>query len=466
MKGTFISFDFVKDSDGSMKFVEMNTDTVASDRAIDGMNWNGLFEVMSGSDISQLDVIYKPELHQYIVNDLSASAITDGTVTTFNHHKEDLHANFPTAVSDSNDKFILRLAYDDNAIVDSIYCARGDEAFRLLNQYTSASMAVPFYVSGSDGEIDLLVTSSNAATQPDLVRKAKGDVFDNVKFYKVADWDQAKADFKEDYFLTSYLIHSSSVSNEAADSWRHYCIAYGGGLEHIDVGTNIQYAQFSLPTDNLAWSDQTENWQLPQKHYFEFSTSVPKIKNRREGVYATEKFVSASNDTPLVPSSIVSGQALKSYHIVGTPDTDDKAQYALWSHSGKELPSGSKVTSSVAVSNANSRPNHEGLVYELKPSGSTHPVYMGLDTFVITYNTGSDAYSYTSVQDIDENNDYIFNIDGDLVDIEYSNVVLLNSATGSFWTVDVEPVDHLVVDTDSTGDVAIPLVIHNFKKYQ
>ena len=163
MKGTLLSFDYVKSPEGDLKFIEMNTDTTVAASVIDtAFNWDGLFTVMNGVSATKLDVIYKPQIHQRIVNHLSASVMgpSGSFITEFNHHKEDIHSIFPTAVTDAADKFILRLAYDDNAILDNTYCATGHAPLRLLNEYNSSSLAVPFYYSGSEGEVDLLTTAS------------------------------------------------------------------------------------------------------------------------------------------------------------------------------------------------------------------------------------------------------------------------------------------------------------------
>ena len=45
-----------------------------------------------------------------------------------------------------------------------------------------------------------------------------------------------------------------------------------------------------------------------------------------------------------------------------------------------------------------------------------------------------------------------------------ANYVVLNEQTGSIYSVDVEPLDHLVIDSDGVENVlAVPLVIHNAK---
>ena len=123
MKGTFISSDYIKARDNSIRLLELNTDTVVFDDIIDvEFSWQPLIDFISGS-YNELHIIHKPQLHYKVVQNLKdkvASQLPSLTVNESTAGTEDL---YPPAVTDSDDKFILRMAYDDNAILDSEYCA-------------------------------------------------------------------------------------------------------------------------------------------------------------------------------------------------------------------------------------------------------------------------------------------------------------------------------------------------------
>ena len=255
MKGTLISFDFVKDSNDDIKFLEMNTDTTISATALENcISWEFFLNHLSASSISQIDVIYKKPYHGKLVNHLSASVVESAPfITTFNRHEELANSIFPVSLDDSSDKFILRMAYDDNAIVDNTYCAVGSEPLRLLNEINSSSLAVPFFYTGSEGEFDTLIEQSNPANIPDVVLKTKRDGLNGVKFAKVQDWSTFRSTYGDDYYITNYGISSSSLNTEqTVSSFRHYTIAYGGGLEMLDLGGYKQYAEFGTLPTNLA----------------------------------------------------------------------------------------------------------------------------------------------------------------------------------------------------------------------
>jgi hypothetical protein len=101
------------------------------------------------------------------------------------------------------------------------------------------------------------------------------------------------------------------------------------------------------------------------------------------------------------------------------------------------------------------------VVYEIKPTDASVPFYIGEHTSVITYNSSSNAFSYTPVSVMDPDQDYLFDSSGSLVDIDYSNMIVLNQETGSFFTTDTEPTDNLLISTQGQSDVPIAFTFHN-----
>jgi hypothetical protein len=119
MKGTLFSADFVKDSDGNLRLLELNTDTGFIKQELQNFDFSQFEQMLEDNNISELDIIYKPDLHEYFVNQLLSSLSLEIPV---NLHKEDNTTIYPTQVTNSDNRFILRLAYDESALFDSEYC--------------------------------------------------------------------------------------------------------------------------------------------------------------------------------------------------------------------------------------------------------------------------------------------------------------------------------------------------------
>ena len=456
MKGTLISFDFVKDSNDDIKFLEMNTDTTISQTALENcISWEFFLNHLSASSISQIDVIYKKTYHGKLVNHLSASVVESAPfITTFNRHEEAHNGIFPVSLDDASDKFILRMAYDDNAIVDNTYCAVGSEPLRLLNEINSSSLAVPFFYTGSEGEFNTLVEQTNPDNIPDVVIKTKRDGLNGVKFAKVQDWSTFKSTYGDDYYITNYGISSSSLNTEqTVSSFRHYTIAYGGGLEMLDLGGYKQYAELTLPSaSNLGFEDGS-NEILNTRHNYEYSTSDIKVGYSKAGIFTTEKLLDAQ-DIAREESAISVGDELKAWHIDGQPDTDDFYVYSEWEHSGKVLPNNSFTTASV-VTKASVK-HTTGVLYQIVPEQCS-PIYVNKNASIITYNTGSDSWSFKLAHNIKQGEDFLPGPESTLVAIEENNFTLLNEQTGSVFKVDVESTDNIILETESS----VIFAVHN-----
>ena len=64
MKGTFISSDYIKARDNSIRLVEINTDTVVYGGLTESeFSWQPLVDTLSSGSYNSLHIIYKPELH-------------------------------------------------------------------------------------------------------------------------------------------------------------------------------------------------------------------------------------------------------------------------------------------------------------------------------------------------------------------------------------------------------------------
>ena len=248
MKGTLISSDYVKARDNSIRLIETNTDTVIYDDIIDQeFNWQPLINNISGS-YTNLTLVYKPELHYVAMSNLVNKVTQQLPELSISMSAIAANDMYPDAIDDSDERFILRMAYNDNAIVDSNYCASSFEALALMHDAGHSGSIVPFYgVSGST-TYDTINTAAYSENVPNAVFKHKRKFPSDVSFKKVTDWSSAKSGLTGSAYLSSFEISSESIADNVAWSFRNYAIAYGSNLDVIDLGTAVAYGKFTLPT--------------------------------------------------------------------------------------------------------------------------------------------------------------------------------------------------------------------------
>jgi len=460
MKGTFISSDYIKARDNSIRLVEINTDTVVYGGLTESeFSWQPLVDTLSSGSYNSLHIIYKPELHLDTVTALRTLVGNELPSVNVSVTSLDLLEIYPDDIEDADDKYILRMAYDENAILDSEYCKNSFKALQLMHEYNHTSSIVPFYgVSGST-TYDTLNTASYSDNVPNAVVKWNQGNSD-VMFHKITNWSAAKSDLNSQYaYLQSFEISSEALSDNVAWAYRNYSIVYGVSLSSLDLGTTIAYPKFSLPTiaqANIAGI--STNTELPVKHYHEFSTSEIKKQRRREGLFNTEHFISASGDEIAI-SDVAAGQTLKSFYVPGMPDTDLASTYSQYVLTGSSFPAGSQITGSVVQANITSTDNDEALIVGLKYSGSDETYYLGATTSLLSYSSGSDSIKFRTLSDIEEDDIYLVDTNNNVVDIIENKLIILNQPTGSFTSVNLEPVDNIVI-----GNTPVFFAYHNNKQ--
>jgi hypothetical protein len=506
MKGTFISADFAQDSSGSLKFLEINTDTTLGGKLPEGDGfWNNLIQLISGSsltgeNITEFHVVYKKQIHGNLVSVLSSSLAESAShlnITTYTEYIEELDTIYPTAIEDANYKFILRLAYDENAILDSTYCKDSVEGLMLFKENNDLDSCIPFLYSGSLGYNNNLTDTINSLQFPDIARKSINPG-SSVRFGKISNYLSGStyvssseydtnrinnlvtyftgSEYVDSSYMMNYIYPSESIEDGAVSSIRSYHVVYGSSLTSVDLGVYRQYSPFSLPSiDSIETQLNTTQSYLEYGVESTFVYSTSNIKentfgSKQEGLYEIDSFVSASGEL-IAGSDILnitqnSGSVLlKSKYIPGLPDAEKPSEYLLWNHSGNTLPSGT-IESASFVQTIREKPMSKNCLFKVTLDGHVSSSYFGSDTNILVYNSGSDTIQFTPVSKIDTVNDdfYVFDGDDNLKRITNNEILAFNKNTGSFWVVDTEELD--VVYTSLGDDLNSSFIkFHNFGWY-
>lgn len=473
MKGTLFSADFVTDEMSNLRLLELNTDTAfVSVGLYNHFDFTSFFNLLSTNSITHLVVIYKP-MQKNFVEHLETQVGTSATfITNFEKIREYSDTIYPTAVTDSSDKFILRLAYDENAVFDSTYCKDRINVLKLFNENT-ASLSVPeLYVSSSDGIINTLTSSLNNNIQtPDVVTKAFSHTtnpldflkFDRAGYYHSSSIEMI-TDFVDNYldkdnlYAEKYHLSPTTLSDGVVKSIRAFSVVYGSNLDVVQLGAYKIESMFDLPqsitgsSEGLYGYNDGITYQIPLKHYYEYTTNFIK-PNTLDGLLDVENYKMVDDTFIPVTDARVSG-SIKSYFVSGSPDTDNRESYMSWSYSGNTL-SDSFVTESVIYTVVSQSFNYPGVI-EINLSDND-VFYCGTSKAFLTYNTSSNEFRYKSAYELTASVDFLTNESGSVVPISSSNYAILDDHTSSSLVrIDVEDTDTYFVSSSES------VVTHNF----
>ena len=466
MKGTLFSADFIKDSSDTLRLLELNTDTAIVPEQIDDVNWTPFINTLTSQNISDLHVIYKPVIHNELVNALSSSfASVSGS--TFTKYTEDRNTIYPTTVVDSSDKFILRLAYDESAIFDSEYCKGRLNTYKLFytgSGGTSETGSISeFYYSSSNEEYDSLTKEINGNNVPDAAIKDIDETNNPIDFHKIgsssldsaARWNGFIAENKaSDKLIEQYHFHNSSLDGDnRVTSHRAFYIVWGPDLEQIHLHSYVNSALFDVSTNLTTGIDDTSfSNKIDDYHFYEYATNAPKLDG--SGLLSTDK-IQKSDDTYIALSDIQVGDVIKSFFISGSPTTENDETIMNWSHAGSTLPSGSYVTSSEVVFKNTETLSYNTLVEYVVDGDS---IFSGTSKQFLVYDSGSNQIKYKQPLELNATNDYFFKLDGTLVDLDEVNYYITSDSNIQVVEVDVEDTDTYIL----SGSTAFNAVVsHN-----
>lgn len=459
MKGTLFSADFIKDRGDNLRLLELNTDTAFTSGALAHVNYSGLIDIISSSNINEMYVIYKDYFHRNFVTEVSKSVSNSGYITSFTAIEEDLNTIYPTAVADSSSRFILRLAYDESAIFDSTYCRQKDAIYKLFSLNSDSGSVAEFFLSSSGGEyFDNLYRGNNTDILPDVVVKDVSEVHNSLGFYKIKGTGSVEQNFESfinqigsDKLVTNYYEHSEEPKHKA---YRSFNIIYGSNLDILNLADVETEAILSKPSSIVFDTSSVSN-VIDKKHYYEFTSNYPKFRasEYQGGVFEDVTIIDATGSAVEI-SQVAEGNTYKSLLVSGSPNTDDPVEYTNWFHSGSSFPNTS-VTSSILVSKLEYELTNKLVSNVTTVSGSSfrvNPVQT-----VIVYDGEENGFKYKAVFDIDPNVDKLVKVDSSLVEVS-SSVFEVLEQDHKVYVLDMEETDaFLLHDTE----ININLVSHN-----
>ena len=453
MKGTLFSADFIEDSNGELRLLEINTDTQAIN--LQFFDYTDFITVLQDNNISKITVVHKPHIHQEMVNHLSSSLNTNAPfITNFTEIKEGPNVIYPTTVSDQSDLFVLRLAYDESSIFDSEYAKGNLNLYKLYNDYNESGMVPEFYHSSSlHGEINTILPTFNPSNLPDCVVKNITENQSFAGFYKIgteseSDTNQTRWDSfisnqgGENVLIEKYHINSNTTIDNKVSSIRTYSIIYGSDLSLIHLAQFKPYSVFELPTVNIYDSTKYVN-KIDTKHYYEFATNIVKYEGVFDGILNTHLIIK-SDDTEIEAGNIVVGDELKSFYIGGTDQDETNLFLADWQHSGSTLPDGSYMTSSVVIYK-NTKQLENKTLCNITVNNNEDSLFVATVKSFLVYDSLEDKIKWKNASTIVEATDYLIDYDGSTAQVTSNDIFITNENTFSLVELDVEDTDTYVI---------------------
>jgi len=292
MKAVLLATDYLKEMDGSFKILETNTSisvaTKFSDNYIDSERFkqfildNGINEVYfilhtGGMNIDSIDLNYSEgDVSKNFMYSIVKSSENDIEYT----FKASPNSVTPFYVEDTSDRLIIRLSYDQNALIDENYSKDNFNFLKTISD-SDPTMICPTYFNDGEGLVvdTLRATIRDNGVYPNYIIKKRYPTVDYGVYPKVLKVDSIesleilKNSLSADELLQEYILNLNDLEGGKLKTYRPVQMVYGPNLEVYDFMDPYIHTN-KLPLDTTV--DYSENGEI---EWWEKPKFIQKVHN-------------------------------------------------------------------------------------------------------------------------------------------------------------------------------------------
>lgn len=368
MRAVIIGTDFMKDTDGTFKALETNTniqldtqwslnfDSASFENFVLSNNFTEVVLITNQNNVSaesdysinyeinELRAITKTyvdnsipftrfnfSFNEYLESFLTGSNISLTTITT-----DDTSTTIPF-IEDADDKLIIRLSFDTTALIDDNY-ARDNWGFLKLMYDTDNNSIPKCYIDDAEFGIDNIGdTLRDNANHPNYCIKKRVTPSDNKiypKLYKIntlEELNDLKSNLEVDEYIQEYIFNTDDLFDNRLKSYRSIDLLYGSNLDiiHLQVVEKTKNLPI-LATADFDDSNQVQSWDR-MRYLQKFYTTTSQIGIKLSASENT-KVILPDGTIELAPNLQI-GDEVKSILFPSLPDETDLGTIENWSSS-------------------------------------------------------------------------------------------------------------------------------------
>ena len=279
MKATIIGSDFLQ-KDGSIKFLEVNTNTTIYNDGADFLDYTALFDMLNTNSITEFHFIwtegvaFAPLTQPFRFKQILQSKCLENNIAYTEYSVPKNSLTVPL-VEDADNKFILRQAFDTTALIDDMYCADKFEFFNLMSDSTYVPKT--YYTSDTLTLNTLDGVDYTSITNPNVLIKARRPAYDSRQYpalYTISnntELDYIKeTELQSDYLAQEFIFSEENLVEDRYSIIRGIDIIYGSNLDIINMGgyTQSTVMPISLYVDEFVSGSN----KLNQKSRYKYIT--------------------------------------------------------------------------------------------------------------------------------------------------------------------------------------------------
>lgn len=409
MKAVIVATDFLKDTDGNFKILELNTNVgnVIGDI-------NNYFDI---EEFNQFVVSNGIEVIEFINQSIGSNeGIIDAEMTelsthkTFNvllseyysgsstvsvtiHNVESTSATVPF-IEDASNKLILRNAYDSTALVDDTYAKDNFEFLKLMYDTDTNSIPKTYFVDSTLGIDGIGENIRDNGEYPNFIVKERYPTTNYQqypKIYKISTAEELsdlKSSLPSNTLLQEYILNENDLLDNKLQTYRSVDIIYGSNLEVMNLFSPYVHTNSTIlsPSADFDSNNELQYWERPI-YLQKVGNNIDRNQYKNYKVDADSKILAGDGSLKSI-NDIVLGDTLKSVHLnnLGWNDND----MLVYSASADDV----TIGSSIINTNVTGIESFEGVSFWLKEiTLNDGTIFSDVDSSNVLAKSARDVYN-------------------------------------------------------------------------
>ena len=347
MRAVLVGNDYLKDNNGNFKHLESNTSVLPSFvRAEDYFDKPVFDQFLLDNNITTI-IIIDPLGPNFLMDGLDKQHDGSSSRQKISHMLSNIYGETHNVsfisqnqdgslplIEDADDKLILRIAYDDNALVDETYCKDNFNFLKLISDSNPNSLPNVFFNDGNGITVDTVGTTiTDNGNHPNFIIKERyptSNYSTYPKVYKITtqeDLIALKSGLTNSELLQEFIYNGNDLLDGKLKTYRHLTILYGGDLSVLNTFDTFVHTNRLAITDAVDYNDTTNElspWERPKYLQKTGATDITKLYTGSEN-----DSVQKSDGSLVKLKDLKLGDNLSSVNLSGLgPNDEAHAKFA------------------------------------------------------------------------------------------------------------------------------------------
>jgi hypothetical protein len=482
MKAVVIATDYVKDTNGEFKVLEMNTQTQLLFKDVtDYLDLDGLDQFVSDNGITNIELILPKISANHTIDvestltgstgisiDMAIRNQYNSSSVSVQTHYTALNSITIPFIEDNDTTLIIRVSYDSTALIDSVYCADNFEFLKLMYDVNPTSIPST-YINHTDLGFDTIGDIvRNNGVYPNYIIKERFPTANYEQYPKVLKIDNSdelatiKLNLSSNTLLQEYVFNPTDTFEGKLKTYRVISMVYGSELDILDLSHPFEHTNACAFEETVDFDTNNELalWERP--------CYVQKYSNRNGERFRydfdSESKIFMPDGSLTNVDALVSGSIIKTLNFADMPTTEGTIAESSWSQSFDSLSSSLEVTTTNVVANE----SKDRMVWLKTIELSNGSVFSDVNDSKCVSKIGEQSeYKFNRIENIDLNDSILlFNTETNTIEeatvlnIEYSYELM------NVYSLNVEPIDALLTAEEGVETPIYFIFQHNFAQCQ